>query len=72
MLVMDDIDDIDEPQGSYLCPSCGVMPDIQGATSGCTDPDGCGTTLEALDDEEDAYSEDYEDEDDMGLEELDF
>lgn len=69
---MDDIDDdIDNPQGNYLCPSCGVMPDIQGPTLGCTDLEGC-STISYADSEEEDSSDDYEDEDDMGLEELDF
>jgi len=49
-----------------LCPSCGIIL-TQGPTTGCNDPFGCVT----LDEEEEVLFFE-EDEDDMGVDELNF
>lgn len=61
-------DDTDESTGGVdVCPSCGTLLDgIEEPTVGCNDPMGCGAYLS---DDEEEYEED---EDDYGVEELDF
>jgi hypothetical protein len=78
-------EDLEESGGDPECPSCGVIPSLDGPTPGCNDPVGCGVGRDSdpeleddddkLDDEDDDPWEDYDDEeweDDEDVEELDF
>jgi len=60
------LDDIEET-GEDECPSCGVVPSIDGHTEGCYDPNGCGADLRDFDEEEA-----MEVEEDDEVDELDF
>lgn len=56
-----------EETGEDECPSCGVIPAIDGPSEGCYDPNGCGHDLRDFDEDE----EFFEEEDDE-VDELDF
>lgn len=61
---MEDLEMFETNTGD-LCPSCGILL-TQGPTLGCSDPFGCDTL-----DEEELFIEE-EDEEDMGVDELNF
>ena len=57
--------------GSFVCPSCGIMPEIQGPTKNCFDVEGCFSFVSDEDDPEETDDE-YSDEEEDELEELNF
>ena len=64
----------EETGGEAECPSCGVIPSLDGATPGCNDPMGCGVGRDSDPDlEEESTEKDAEDPwEDYEEEELDF
>lgn len=79
--IFDDLEPVEQTGfDGALCPSCGVMPSVQGPNLGCQDPEGCGAFVEAgpEEEEDEEYEEEEDDEDwddddeEEDLEELDF
>jgi len=66
MLVTDDVDHV--KTNNFLCPSCGMMPNIQGPTVGCEDIEGCGLFHKEVECDENLEDE----EEDADMEELNF